>query len=412
MAQGKGFDYYRNTYTHEQLWDMLFTDADPWSVEQAGSLWSTAKGGLERAREELETNVLDLRNEWTGTAAAEFQGRMSKVIEYSIATEDALGNAADRRIPSIATALETAQSSARDEDLYPRPEHEDYQVWLEEVKGMEYGTPEEEKDRTKLKREHGQYLSDRHDSMARVIATLGDEYAAQREDLEDPPLPPPSGMPGNNSYQPPTGGVFGNDGLNSGGSAPGAPGGVAGGVAGGGAMSYTSDGLNGADPDDLEPVDGWTPGSYDDVDSPIHGGLAGSTGLVTTPSGSLGGSMTTSGVGGSSLASTGGGLFGPGKTGGGTGSTAGRGTGTGNNSPARSGAKSGSSSTRGSGSNSSGRGGNSGRGMSNRGTGPRGGTRSGYYDDDEDEETTRETWLREDDVDWGRSRVSEDEIDD
>jgi hypothetical protein len=46
------------------------------------------------------------------------------------------------------------------------------------------------------------------------------------------------------------------------------------------------------------------------------------------------------------------------------------------------------------------------------GMGPRGGTRSGYYDDDDEEETTRETWLREDDINWSRNNVSDDELDD
>ncbi len=55
----------------------------------------------------------------------------------------------------------------------------------------------------------------------------------------------------------------------------------------------------------------------------------------------------------------------------------------------------------------------SGRGMGRgNGTGPRGGTRSGYYDDDDEEETTRETWLREDDINWSRNNTSDDELDD
>ena len=29
---GKGFDYYRNKYTHEQLWQMLVDQRDAWSV--------------------------------------------------------------------------------------------------------------------------------------------------------------------------------------------------------------------------------------------------------------------------------------------------------------------------------------------------------------------------------------------
>jgi hypothetical protein len=73
---GKGFDYYRNTYTHQELWRMLF-QGDDWSVRQAGSLWRTAKGGLERSRDEMTSNVVGLRSQWTGDAAEEFERRLA-----------------------------------------------------------------------------------------------------------------------------------------------------------------------------------------------------------------------------------------------------------------------------------------------------------------------------------------------
>jgi hypothetical protein len=389
---GKGFDYYRNTYTHEQLWKMLVTEADPWSVEQAGSVWTTAKGGLEAAREQLDTSMLATVDYWQGPASEEFQRRMRLVYEYSQTAEEDMMQAAEVTIPGISEALSNAQQQALSADLSPESEL-DYEDWLEEVKNVAPGDSDYLTKQEQYRTEFEQYKAERHDALARIVADLGDRYSEYKSRIDKVPPPPPSDMPGNETYQPPTGGVFGRDGLAEPGSLDAPPGSDQG-------ADLNGDGIPDSEQDDLDPVETWAPGSYDDVDSDISGGLA-AGGLPVGGGGYTGGTVPTGGTGGTSFAGAGAGLFGPAR-GAGAGSAPGRGT-TGSTSPARSGAKSG---------RGMGPGSNSGRGMNNRGMGPRGGTRSGYYDDDEEEETTRETWLREDDINWSSNRVPDEELDD
>lgn len=412
---GKGFDYYRSSYTHEQLWEMLVTQGDSWSVEQAGSVWTTASSGLASAREQLDASMLETIDYWQGPASEEFQRRMRLVYEYSQTAEEEMTEAAEVTIPDIAGFLTDAQGKAREQDLSPAREL-DYDDWLEEVKRVTPEDPDYLEKQEQYRSEYEQYKSERHDAIAQIVADLGGKYAVAAERFT-PPLPPPVDLPGNSTYQPPTGGVFGNDGLNPGGAPLGPPGSdLSAGtdLNGDGVPDVEQVGL-----DDLDPVEGWDLGSYDNLDSDISGGLAGGGGLGPIGGGGYtGGTVSTGGMGGTtSMAGTGSGLFGPAR-GGGAGSAPGRGTGT-TSSPARSGAtrstapsntrggSSGSNRGMGPGSNSSGRGMSRGNGM-----GPRGGTRSGYYDDDEDEETTRETWLQEDDINWGGNRTPDEELDD
>jgi hypothetical protein len=420
VAKGKGKDYYKSTYTHEQLWDLL-NEGDDWEVEQAGSVWTSAASGMKAAREEMATHVVSLRTQWTGAAAEEFENRMGVVEKYSIESEEGMKRAGEITIPKLAGHLKTAQSNAQGADLYPSST-ETYDEWLES-NSIDKTKPEYEAKKTQYERQYEDYLDQRHEAIAQIVADLGDQYAQAKDEVfAEPPPPPPSDMPGNSTYQKPTGGVFAENSLSSGLDSPTSP---------GDATTTTTDqngadGLTGTD-DDLEPVeDGWTPGSYDDVDG--AGGLAGGgSGMV--PTGGGGGYSTgmgggTGGMGGTAIPGGGAGLFGParGTPGAGAGTAPGRGTGSGT-SPARAGASSGSGNRSGTGgARTSGTGGNSGRGMNNAGGrgglnrggagGARGGTRSGYNDDDDDEVYTRETWLREDDVDWSRNRVRDEELDD
>ncbi|MFB9663012.1 WXG100 family type VII secretion target [Glycomyces mayteni] len=415
VAKGKGKDYYKSTYTHEQLWDMLQV-GDDWRVEQAGSIWTTAASGMKAAREEMAVHVTTLRTQWTGAASDEFQGRMSIVEEYSIESENGMKRTGEVTMPDLAGYLRSAQTDAQGADLYPSST-ETYDEWLES-QDIDKTKPEYETKKVQYQQQYEQYLDQRHETMAQIVADLGDRYARVREeDFAEPPPPPPSDMPGNTTYQAPTGGVFADSGLSNSNDVPDAPGGSDSSVSG---DTSGADGIVGTD-DDLDPVDSdWTPGSYDDVD---NGGLAGGGGVVTGGGGGyvggMGGGAGTTGIGGASLTGAGAGLFGPARgatpVGGGAGNAPGRGTG--GTSPARAGASSGS----GRGGSGSGRGGlNNGSGGRGTGSGSRpgssnsngrGGTRSGYNDDDDDETYTRETWLREDDVDWGRNRVSDDELD-
>lgn len=416
VAKGKGKDYYKSTYTHEQLWDML-NEGDDWAVEQAGSVWTSAASGMKAAREEMSTYVISLRTEWTGAAAEEFENRMGVVERYSIESEDGMKTVGEVAIPELASHLKTAQSNAQGADLYPSST-ETYDEWLES-NNIDKTKPEYETKKTQYERQYEDYLDQRHEAMAQIVADLGDEYAwAKEKYFAEPPPPPPSDMPGNSTYQKPTGGVFAENSLSSGTGTPISPGGTSTTDQTGLSGQAGADGIVGTE-DDLDPVDGaWTPGSYGDVDSEFAGLAEGGTpGVVPTATSGYTPNMSSGPGMGSSTIPGGSGLFGPARTtGSGAGTAPGRGAGTGSGtSPARAGASSGSRTGAGGG-NSGGRGSgmNPNRGGVNRGGsgGARGGTRSGYSDDDDDETYTRETWLREDDVDWGRNRVSDDELDD
>jgi hypothetical protein len=402
-GKGKGVDYYKSTYTHQQLWDMLH-EGDDYSVERAGSIWVSAASGMKAAREELATHVSSLRLQWTGPASDEFDGRMNLVKQYSIESEDGMKTAGEYRIPGLAEALKAAQESSA--PLNPAY-IEEYEDWVESKKHVDPASAEAQSKKTQWQQEYEADLNKNHGDLAQIVADLGDRYAQEKEEyFAEVPPPPPSDMPGNTTYTKPTGGVFSETSLNSSDSLGSVP----------SEQSADLDGDGFADsPDDLDPVDSdWNPGSYDDVDTNVTGGLA-SGGVL--PGGGGGAFSTvggTGGMGGSSLPG-GAGLFGPAQ--GGAGSTGARGAGS---SPARSGAnggKPGSSPAR-SGANSRGTGSRLsstsrnaiGRGGS--GNGPRGGTRSGYNDDDEEETYTRETWLREDDVDWSQNNVRREELDD
>jgi hypothetical protein len=401
-GKGKGVDYYKSTYTHQQLWDMLH-EGDDYAVERAGSIWISAASGMKAAREELSTHVESLRLQWTGPASDEFHGRMDLVKQYSVESEEGMKTAGEVAVPYLAEKLKAAQTSS--ESLNPAFIDE-YEDWVESTKHVDPASAEAQSKKTQWQQEYQTDLNQKHEAMAQIVADLGDEYAkAKEETFGELPPPPPSDMPGNNTYSKPTGGVFSETALNSSDSNGSVP----------SEQSADLDGDGFADsPDDLDPVDaGWNPGSYDDVDTNVTGGLA-SGGVL--PVGGGGGFSTVGGGGGFGSSLPGGaGLFGPAQ--GGAGSTGGRGAGS---SPARSGAnggKPGSSPAR-SGANSRGTGSrlsSSSRntiGRGGSGNGPRGGTRSGYNDDDEEETYTRETWLREDDVDWSQNNVRREELDD
>lgn len=405
-GEGKGKDYYKSTYTHEQLWDMLH-EGDDYTVERAGTIWVSAASGMKAAREELDVHVTGLRSQWTGPASDEFDTRMNLVKQYSVESEQGMQTAGEIDIPRLAEALKTAQETSA--PLNPAFA-EEYEDWVESTKQVDPASAEAQSKKPQWEQEYQADLDKKHEEMAQIVADLGDTYAvAKTERFGELPPPPPSDMPGNNSYTKPTGGVFSETALNA------SPGAANGSPASNTNLTDTNgDGM--ADADDLEPVENdWNYGSYDNLDSSVTGGLA--SGGVIPPGG---GGMTTvggaGGVGGASLPG-GTGLFGPSQ---GAGSTSGRGAGSSparagangkpSSSPARSGAGTGRSANGGrltsssSGRNAMGRGGS--------GTNPRGGTRSGYNDDDEDETSTRETWLREDDVDWGRNNVRDEELGD
>ncbi|MEU6858321.1 hypothetical protein AB0B28_05525 [Glycomyces sp. NPDC046736] len=427
-AKGKGRAYYQNNYTHEQLWDMLHA-GDDYKVERAGSIWTSASSGMKAAREELDVHVTGLRTQWKGAASDEFDGRMNIIKQYSVEAENGMKSVGEITIPGLANALKTAQTNS--ESLNPAYIDE-YEDWVESKKQVDASSPEAQTNKTQWQQEYRNELDKSHGELAQIVADLGDVYATARETrFEIPPEPPPSEMPGNSTYQPPTGGVFATDTL----QAPGMSDGVlqpAGSDVNGDGVIDENDTITMND--DLDPVEGgWNYDSYDNVDG---GGLA-SGGLLPTGGGPGGGLGPTGGGGPGATTGLGAGLF-PTQTGGGGGSSTARGAGstpsrTAGSSPARAGASNAKPGT--SGSNSGGRPGSTGnrgglsqasrnaiKGGGPGGNGPRppgsgnsrggGGTRGGAYNDEEEETYTHETWLVDDEVDWGRNNVRREELDD
>lgn len=295
MAEPRGFAFYRDNYTDQQLWDMLVTAGKPVSIGLATSVWATARGKLELTRDSLNTNVADLADYWQGDASSEFQNRMILIGEYSVEVEDRMRRAEERYLPMIAEQLASAQSRAKGENslgenLDPTADITDPDQWMHEVKGLSHDeiAALEPQQRTTYENEHASWRQARHDELAQTVADLGVQYADMaNEHFSEPPKPPPDGMPGNATYQQPTTGVFADSGPNSGGST-------------GTTVSDTSTSGNtgggfasvNADDDVAEP---WNLPSYDDIDE-TGGGLA--SGTPAAPSGpSLSGTTVATGPG-------------------------------------------------------------------------------------------------------------------
>ena len=211
-AKGKGKDYYQSTYTHEQLWEMLH-EGDDYTVERAGTIWVSAASGMKAAREELDVHVIGLRSQWTGPASDEFDSRMSLVKQYSVESENGMQTVGEVDIPGLATALKDAQTQS--ESLNPAY-LEEYEDWVEGTKQVDPASAEAQTKKPQWEQEYQADLTKKHEELALIVATLGDTYAlAKAEKFGELPPPPPSDMPGNNSYTKPTGGVFSETALNS-----------------------------------------------------------------------------------------------------------------------------------------------------------------------------------------------------
>lgn len=317
MVEAMGFAHYRDNYTDQQLWNMLVTDGDAWSVEQSAGVWRTARSGLETARGALNTNLAELSQYWQGPASDEFQNRMLLVHDYSAAVEERMRSAETQDIPAIASALQLAQDRAQGanalgESLSPYYDIEDPDEWMHQVKGLsnEQIAVLDPQTRTSHTNEHTAWRQARHDELAQAVAALGEQYTAiANERFAEPAAPPPDGMPGNTTYQQPASGVFTSDGPSA--STPSSSSLSTG-------STGTTTGSSGGD-NDVAPA--WNLPSYTDIDEP-SGGLAG--GGTTMPQVSTSGpSVSPVATGGGNLGA-GPGLFSPGPVGG-AGSAPGRG---------------------------------------------------------------------------------------
>jgi uncharacterized protein YukE len=325
MAEPLGFAHYRDSYTDEQLWDMLVTQGNPTSINLSTSIWSTARGSTASAREALNTHLAELAEYWKGPASDEFQSRMALVIQYAVAAEQRMSLAENTYLPDLAGKLAAAQSQAKGdnalgENLDPATDITDPEVWMEEVKGLsrEQIAALDPQTRTTYNNQHAAWRQSRHDELARTVADLGTQYADYTNGVfAEPPEPAPEGMPGNDTYQQPTTGVFAPTTADT------------------SASTGSDTSASGGNPGSLQPepplVDDeddvagpWDLPSYDDIDEP-DGGLASGGTAPTAPVGGAGPVGGTPATGGGTLP-TGGGLF-PGRTTPGTSGLPGRGTG-------------------------------------------------------------------------------------
>ncbi|GAA1676871.1 hypothetical protein GCM10009830_24540 [Glycomyces endophyticus] len=291
MAEPLGFAHYRDSYSTEQLWDMLITQGNPTSVELSAAVWATARGKLATTREALNANVTDLVDHWRGPASEEFQNRTLLIIQYSAATESYMQAAEQEYLPGIAAKLASAQARARGdnqlgEDLNPANDIPELEEWLEQVKGLSRADVAglTSNQWVACTNEHTAWREDRHDELAEIIADLGAEYAAITQAYFAEPLPrEPEGMPGGTTFERPATGVFAETPADSGrvpviaNSAPTEP------------VFYP-------DEDDEDELAGsWNFTSHDDFDEPSGGLAAGGTAVNLPGAPSTYGAVPTSG---------------------------------------------------------------------------------------------------------------------
>jgi uncharacterized protein YukE len=309
MAEPLGFAHYRDSYTDEQLWDMLVSQGNPTSINLSTSIWSTARGSTAGAREALNSHLAELAEYWKGPASDEFQSRMLLVIQYGEASEQRMSLAETVYLPTMAGQLAAAQSRAKGENalgenLDPATDITDPEVWMEEVKGLSHDeiAALDPQTRTTYNNQHAAWRQSRHDELAQTVADLGKQYAHHTNTVfAEPPEPAPDGMPGNDTYQQPTTGVFAPTTVTSDNNwTP---------------SSGSSGSLQPESPvmDDDDDVAGpWDLPSYNDIDEP-NGGLASGGGTPAPPVGGAGPVGGAPATGGGTLPAGGSGLF-PGRT--------------------------------------------------------------------------------------------------
>ncbi|MBO3733123.1 hypothetical protein [Glycomyces niveus] len=325
MAEPLGFAHYRDSYTDEQLWDMLVSQGNPQSVNLSTSIWRTARGSTAGVREALDAHLAELAEYWRGPASEEFQHRMRLVIQYSSAAEARMALAESEYLPGLAGKLAAAQSRAKGdntlgESLDPATDITDAEVWMEEVKGLsrEQIAALDPQTRTTYNNQHAAWRQARHDELAQTVADLGAQYADYTNGVfAEPAEPAPDGMPGNSTYQQPTTGVFAPTTVDSS-SAP------TGSSTNSSTLQPEAPVIGSNDDDDV--ADPWELPSYTDIDEP-NGGLASGGTAPTAPVGGAGPIGGTPGTSGGTLPAGGGSLFGPGRPSSGTGGLPGRGTG-------------------------------------------------------------------------------------
>ncbi|MEV3935583.1 hypothetical protein AB0K52_06355 [Glycomyces sp. NPDC049804] len=322
MAEPLGFAHYRDSYSHEQLWDMLVSQGNPQSVNLSTTIWSTARGSTAGAREALNTHLAELGEYWKGPASDEFQRRMMLVGQYSEAAEARMALAATDYLPDLAGKLSAAQARAKGENalgesLDPATDITDAEVWMEEVKGLTRDdiAALDPQTRTTYNNQHAAWRQARKDELARTVADLGAEYNRYTTTVfAEPAEPAPEGMPGNDTYQEPTTGVFAPTTVDSNGPTAGTSG-----------SATTTQPETPVVDDEDDVADPWKPPSYTDIDEP-NGGLASGGAAPGAPVGGAGPVGGTPVTGGGGTLPAGGGLFGPGRSTPSTGGVPGRGT--------------------------------------------------------------------------------------
>ncbi|QSB05125.1 WXG100 family type VII secretion target [Natronoglycomyces albus] len=191
-----------NQYSFEQLWSMLFTDADPTSVAMAALPWKSVRETLEDANNRVASSVSRLMQGWQGEAADEFADRMDKLSEFSSRLAGYIEETEAKSIPLLSAALKEAREKA---ESYPfNASRMSYEEWKASR------PPWEMDDRAHYENEQRKERL----LMASYVGKLAETYdeVSDRFDTEPPPKPAP-GTPGENAPSP-GGPLFGNDGLN------------------------------------------------------------------------------------------------------------------------------------------------------------------------------------------------------
>ncbi|MFC4335106.1 WXG100 family type VII secretion target [Salininema proteolyticum] len=207
---GKGKDFYKDQYTHDQLWESLMK-GDPDEVSFAPALWQRLGDGMDMAKDELNGLVAELTKGWEGEAADAFTEEMQRIISYCTERSAEIAQIEPKIIEPLATSLTRAQKEAnKTGDLGEFSLDPQYNLTFEEFverRSMELGIEDDEDAqrtrRPRFEKEYGEYEEDRHDRMATVVGDLGDDYSEVEDDSDTSGRPPDGdpGLPGSDSYE-------------------------------------------------------------------------------------------------------------------------------------------------------------------------------------------------------------------
>ncbi|WP_025273275.1 WXG100 family type VII secretion target [Haloglycomyces albus] len=206
-SEGRGFDYYRYNFTHEQLWEQ-FSTSDPDSLAHAENFYTHKGDGVEALGNESKQQTDTLMHFWTGPAAERFAAKLFELKEYLDTHGSEFKSIGRSYLSEPQRALEDAWSRVKQVGEYGEfglnPAYNlTFDEWCEHHHGENFLSKDGFK-QSKEKARYEAYKSERFDQFAEIVSDLADVYAVYRDgfDKMDPPPPPPGLDPDDVSLTP------------------------------------------------------------------------------------------------------------------------------------------------------------------------------------------------------------------